>query len=68
VYLDELEHRVPLYAGIIFMLTGLLLTYFWGSPEFITFINAVPEIFIQALPFILLAILLILLLRFKKEN
>ena len=62
IYIDELNHKVPLYAALIFIITGIILTYFGGSPGFITFVNAVPEIFIRALPFLVLAVLLIVLL------
>lgn len=64
LYLDETAHRVPLYVAVVFIITGLVFTFLWGSPAFFTFIGAAVSIFLKAIPLIIIiALLLVLLIR-----
>ncbi len=68
LFLDETSHRVPLYVAVVFMIIGLLFTIFSGSPGFISFFRAIPEIIIKVFPLLIIAVLLILLLRSRRGH
>jgi hypothetical protein len=67
LYIDDSSHNVLLYVSGIFLLTGIIVTFIFGSPEFVSFFRAVPVIFVKQLPLIIIIILLLVLLR-RRDN
>jgi hypothetical protein len=63
LYIDDSSHKVLLYVSGIFLLTGVIVTLIFGSPEFVSFFRAIPAVFIKQLPLIIIVILLLVLLR-----